>query len=146
MEIMADVGIDTAKTRWGVMIETPAAALQVESITDRPVDFVSFGTNDLTQYTLAVDRNNERVSDRFDETHDAVLTLITDVIEVCRAKDVDTSICGEAASKPTMIRQLIESGVTSLSVNIDAVRDTQHEVKRREQRLLLDTALAERSE
>ena len=146
MEIMEDVGIDTAKTRWGVMIETPAAALQVESITDRPVDFVSFGTNDLTQYTLAVDRNNERVSDRFDETHDAVLTLITDVIEVCRAKGVDTSICGEAASKPTMIRQLIESGVTSLSVNIDAVRDTQHEVKRREQRLLLDSALGDRSE
>ena len=145
MEIMADVGIDTDKTRWGVMIETPAAALQVESITDRPVDFVSFGTNDLTQYTLAVDRNNERVSDRFDETHDAVLTLITDVIEVCRAKNVDTSICGEAASKPTMIRQLIESGVTSLSVNIDAVRDTQHEVKRREQRLLLDSALEDRS-
>jgi pyruvate,water dikinase len=146
MEIMADVGIDTDKTRWGVMVETPAAALQVESITDRPVDFVSFGTNDLTQYTLAVDRNNERVSDRFDETHDAVLTLITDVIEVCRAKNVDTSICGEAASKPTMIRQLIESGVTSLSVNIDAVRDTQHEVKRREQRLLLDSALEDRSE
>jgi pyruvate,water dikinase len=146
MDIMADVGIDTAKTRWGVMIETPAAALEIESITDRPVDFVSFGTNDLTQYTLAVDRNNERVSDRFDETHDAVLTLIEDVIEVCRAKDVDTSICGEAASKPTMIRQLIESGVTSLSVNIDAVRDTQHEVKRREQRLLLDTALDEQSE
>ena len=146
MEIMADVGIDADKTRWGVMIETPASALQAESITDRPVDFVSFGTNDLTQYTLAVDRNNERVSDRFDETHDAVLSLITDVIEICRAKDVDTSICGEAASKTTMIRQLIDAGVTSLSVNIDAVRDTQHEVKRREQRLLLDTALEDRSD
>jgi phosphoenolpyruvate synthase (EC 2.7.9.2) len=146
MEIMEDVGIDTDKTRWGVMIETPAGALQAESITDRPIDFVSFGTNDLTQYTLAVDRNNEHVSDRFDETHDAVLSLITDVIEICRAKDVDTSICGEAASKTTMIRQLIDAGVTSLSVNIDAVRDTQHEVKRREQRLLLDTALEDRSD
>jgi len=145
IQLMSDVGIDTDKTRWGVMIETPAAALQVESITDRPIDFVSFGTNDLTQYTLAVDRNNERVADRFDETHDSVVTLIKDVIEVCRAKDVDTSICGEAASKTTMIRQLIDSGVTSLSVNIDAVRDTQHEVKRREQRLILDSALEDRT-
>jgi len=146
IQLMSDVGIDTDKTRWGVMIETPAAALQVESITDRPIDFVSFGTNDLTQYTLAVDRNNERVADRFDETHDSVVTLIKDVIEVCRAKDVDTSICGEAASKTTMIRQLIDSGVTSLSVNIDAVRDTQHEVKRREQRLILDSALEDRTD
>jgi pyruvate,water dikinase len=146
IQLMSDVGIDTTKTRWGVMIETPAAALQVESITDRPIDFVSFGTNDLTQYTLAVDRNNERVADRFDETHDSVVTLIKDVIEVCRAKDVDTSICGEAASKTTMIRQLIDSGVTSLSVNIDAVRDTQHEVKRREQRLILDSALEDRTD
>ena len=74
------------------------------------------------------------------------MTLIKDFIEVCRAKDVDTSICGEAAWKTTMIRQLIDSSVTSLSVNIDAVRDTQHEVKRREQRLILDSALEDRTD
>jgi len=138
---MESVGIDPKKHRWGVMIETPSSAIQIDSITDRPIDFVSFGTNDLTQYTLAVDRNNERVSGRFDETHDSVVKLIKDVVEVCRRKNVDTSICGEAASKNKMIEELVSSGVTSLSVNIDAVRDVQHEVKRREQRLILDDVI-----
>jgi pyruvate,water dikinase len=138
---MESVGIDPEKHRWGVMIETPSSAIQIDSITDRPIDFVSFGTNDLTQYTLAVDRNNERVSDRFDDTHDSVIKLIKDVVEVCRRKNVDTSICGEAASKNEMIEKLVSSGVTSLSVNIDAVRDVQHEVKRREQRQILDDVI-----
>lgn len=141
MEHMKSVGIPPRNTRWGVMIETPSSAIQIDDITDRPVDFVSFGTNDLTQYTLAVDRNNERVSDRFDETHNSVVTLIKNVIEVCREKDVDSSICGEAASKSKMIEELVESGVTSVSVNIDAVRDVQHEIKRKEQRLVLDNVI-----
>lgn len=141
MEHMKSVGISPKNTRWGVMIETPSSAIQIDEITDRPVDFVSFGTNDLTQYTLAVDRNNERVSDRFDETHNSVVTLVKDVIEVCREKNVDSSICGEAASKSKMIEELVESGVTSVSVNIDAVRDVQHEIKRKEQRLILDDVI-----
>lgn len=138
---MKSVGIPPKNTRWGVMIETPSSAIQIDEITDRPVDFVSFGTNDLTQYTLAVDRNNERVSDRFDETHNSVVTLVKNVIEVCREKNVDSSICGEAASKSMMIEELVESGVTSVSVNIDAVRDVQHEIKRKEQRLVLDDVI-----
>jgi len=136
---MADAGVDPAKRRWGVMIETPASALSVESICETGVDFVSFGTNDLTQYTLAVDRNNERVSDRYDELHPAVLTLLRDTIETCREADVATSICGQAASKPEMVRELIEAGITSVSPNVDAVRDVQQEAKRVEQKLLLET-------
>ncbi|MFB6192382.1 MAG: putative PEP-binding protein, partial [Haloarculaceae archaeon] len=103
------------------------------------IDFASFGTNDLTQYTLAVDRNNENVADRFDELHPAVLELIGDVIETCRDHDVATSICGQAGSKPKMVDFLVEEGVSSISANIDAVRDVQHEVKRVEQKLLLDS-------
>jgi len=136
---MADAGIDPTKRRWGVMIETPASALSAESICETGVDFVSFGTNDLTQYTLAVDRNNERVSDRYDELHPSVLTLLRETIETCRESDVATSICGQAASKPTMVRELIEAGITSVSPNVDAVRDVQQEAKRVEQKLLLDT-------
>jgi len=137
--LMEQAGIDPTKREWGVMIETPAAALEVESMAETGIDFVSFGTNDLTQYTLAVDRNNERVADRFDELHPAVLKLIGDTIETCRDLGVRTSICGQAGSKPQMVQFLVEKGVSSVSANIDAVRDVQHEVKRVEQRLLLDS-------
>ncbi|EMA61954.1 phosphoenolpyruvate synthase [Halorubrum lipolyticum] len=136
---MRESGIDPETHRWGVMIETPASALQIEELAAAGIDFASFGTNDLTQYTLAVDRNNEHVADRFDELHPAVLRLIGDTIETCRELGVDTSICGQAGSKPEMVEFLVEAGVSSISANIDAVRDVQHEVKRTEQRLLLDS-------
>ncbi|WP_049897642.1 phosphoenolpyruvate synthase [Halorubrum distributum] len=136
---MREAGIDPETHRWGVMIETPASALQIEELAEAGIDFASFGTNDLTQYTLAVDRNNEHVADRFDELHPAVLRLIGDTIETCRELGVDTSICGQAGSKPEMVKFLVEKGVSSISANIDAVRDVQHEVKRTEQRLLLDS-------
>jgi len=136
---MRETGIDPETNRWGVMIETPASALQIEELAEAGIDFASFGTNDLTQYTLAVDRNNEHVADRFDELHPAVLQLIGDTIETCRELGVDTSICGQAGSKPEMVEFLVEAGVSSVSANIDAVRDVQHEVKRTEQRLLLDS-------
>jgi pyruvate,water dikinase len=137
--LVEEAGIDPEKRTWGVMIETPASALGVEEMADCGIDFASFGTNDLTQYTLAVDRNNEAVADRFDELHPAVLELIGQVIETCREHDVDTSICGQAGSKPKMAQFLVNEGVSSISANIDAVRDVQHEVKRVEQQLLLDS-------
>ncbi len=138
-DLMESAGVDPAIRTWGVMIETPAAALSIEEMAKAGIDFASFGTNDLTQYTLAVDRNNENVADRFDELHPAVLRLIGDTIEVCREYDVSTSICGQAGSKPEMVRFLVNEGVSSISANIDAVRDVQHEVKRKEQKLLLDS-------
>ncbi|WP_255150697.1 phosphoenolpyruvate synthase [Halorarius halobius] len=137
--LMEEAGVDPEKRSWGVMIETPASALGVEAMCEAGIDFASFGTNDLTQYTLAVDRNNGNVADRFDELHPAVLKLIGDVIETCREHDVATSICGQAGSKPEMAQFLVKEGVSSISANIDAVRDVQHEVKRVEQKLLLDS-------
>ena len=136
--IIEDVGLDLDKRTWGVMIETPASALRIADLVETGIDFASFGTNDLTQYTLALDRNNEHVADRFNEVHPAVLDLIGHTIDVCRENDVDTSICGQAGSHPKMIEFLVESGVSSISANIDAVRSVQEEVKRIEQRLLLD--------
>ncbi|MFC7044953.1 pyruvate, water dikinase [Halobacteriaceae archaeon GCM10025711] len=138
-DLMQDAGIDPEKRTWGVMIETPASALTIEEMAKEDIDFASFGTNDLTQYTLAVDRNNENVADRFDELHPAVLKLIGDTIQTCREHDVKTSICGQAGSKPDMVRFLVNQGVSSISANIDAVRDVQHEVKRVEQKLILDS-------
>ncbi|MFB6301775.1 MAG: phosphoenolpyruvate synthase [Haloferacaceae archaeon] len=137
-ELMREAGIDPESHKWGVMIETPASAMSIEGIVETGIDFVSFGTNDLTQYTLAVDRNNNRVADRFDALHPAVLELVGDTIRICREHDVETSICGEAASVPEMVEFLVEEGITSLSANIDAVRDVQDEVKRVEERILLD--------
>ena len=136
--IIADVGVDLDARTWGVMIETPASALRIEDLVETGIDFASFGTNDLTQYTLALDRNNEHVADRFNEVHPAILDLIGHTIDVCREHNVDTSICGQAGSNPRMIEYLVESGVSSISANIDAVRSVQEEVKRMEQQLILD--------
>jgi len=138
-EHMDAVGIDTEEREWGVMIETPASAFGVEDIIAEGVDFVSFGTNDLTQYILAVDRNNEHVSDRFDELHPAVLDIMGDTIDACRAAGVDTSICGQAGSHPDMVDFLVRKGITSISANIDAVGDVFEEVDRIEERLILDS-------
>ncbi|MFB6103075.1 MAG: phosphoenolpyruvate synthase [Haloplanus sp.] len=136
---MQAVGIDPEKRDWGVMIETPASAMGIEDILDEGVDFVSFGTNDLTQYVLAVDRNNEHVSDRFDELHPAVLDIMGDTIDACRAAGVDTSICGQAGSHPKMVDFLVRKGITSISANIDAVGDVFEAVDRVEERLILDS-------
>ncbi len=138
-EMLTEAGVDPKRRTWGVMIETPASALGVEEMAEAGIDFASFGTNDLTQYTLAVDRNNEMVADRFDELHPAVLTLIGRTIERCREAGVKTSICGQAGSKPKMVEFLVNEGVSSISANIDAVRDVQHEAKRVEQKLLMDS-------
>jgi pyruvate,water dikinase len=137
--LMEEAGIDPEKRSWGVMVETPASALGIEGMAEAGIDFASFGTNDLTQYTLAVDRNNGNVADRFDELHPSVLDLIEAVIATCREHGVATSICGQAGSKPRMVKFLVNEGVSSISANIDAVRDVQHEVKRVEQKLLLDS-------
>ena len=138
-ELMKEVGIDPEKRAWGVMVETPASAMTVGDMAKEGIDFASFGTNDLTQYTLAVDRNNENVSGKFDELHPGVLALISETIQTCRKHDVRTSICGQAGSKPEMARFLVEEGISSISANIDAVRDVQHEVKRVEQRMMLES-------
>ena len=137
--LMREAGIDTDRRSWGVMIETPASALCIGELAECGIDFASFGTNDLTQYTLAVDRNNENVAGYFDELHPAVLDLVGRTIETCREHDVATSICGQAGSKPRMVQFLVDKGVSSISANIDAVRDVQHEVKRVEQKLVLES-------
>ncbi len=104
----------------GVMIETPAAVQIIEDLCEEGIDFVSFGTNDLTQYTLAIDRNNENVQDLYDEMNPAVLNSIAHVLKVCKKYGVETSICGQAGSKPEMAKFLVEHGIDSISVNADA--------------------------
>ncbi|EKQ55858.1 MAG: phosphoenolpyruvate synthase [Methanobacterium sp. Maddingley MBC34] len=125
---------------FGIMVETPAAALTIEDFIAEGIDFVSFGTNDLTQYTLAIDRNNENVAGLYTESHPAVLKLIERVIIECNKAGVKTSICGQAGSIPAIVEKLVELGITSVSANTDAVAAVRETVARVEQKLLLKAA------
>ncbi len=135
--IMVDEGLDLEKIDVGIMVETPGAALTIEDFIDEGLDFVSFGTNDLTQYTLAVDRNNENVAGLYTELHPAILKLIEYVVENCNEAGVKTSICGQAGSYPEMAKRLVEIGITSISANIDAVATVRETVARSEKILML---------
>jgi len=99
----------------GVMIETPAAVITADSLA-KEVAFFSIGTNDLVQYTLAVDRGNARLATRFTPLHPAVLRLIHRTLEAGRANGLDVSVCGEMASEPLMAFALIGLGLRTLSV------------------------------
>jgi phosphotransferase system enzyme I (PtsI) len=99
----------------GIMIETPSAALTAYSLAV-DVDFFSIGTNDLTQYTLAVDRGNELVSTLYSTVAPAVLRLIRNVIQDAHKAQIDLSVCGEMASEPDYIMLLMGMGVRTISI------------------------------
>ena len=99
----------------GVMIETPAAAVASETFID-DVSFFSIGTNDLVQYTLAVDRGNANLATRFTPLHPAVLRLISRTVDTARDNGLDVAVCGEMASQPLMAFALLGLGVRQLSV------------------------------
>jgi phosphotransferase system enzyme I (PtsI) len=102
----------------GVMIETPAAAVAADTFTrDGDVQFFSIGTNDLVQYTLAVDRGNANLSSRFTPLHPAVLRLIQRTVHVGDGAGLEVAVCGEMASQPLMAFALIGLGVRQLSVS-----------------------------
>jgi len=104
----------------GIMVETPAAVQIINSLCEEGIDFASFGSNDLTQYTLAIDRNNENVQYIYDEMNPAVLNSLSYVIRRCKKYGVESSICGQAGSKEEMVRFLVREGIDSISVNADA--------------------------
>jgi pyruvate,water dikinase len=118
--------------QFGVMIETPASVQIIDEICEEGVDFVSFGTNDLTQYTLAVDRGEDEVQYLYDELDPAIFSQIKKVIESCKRHNVEVSICGQAGSKPKMAEFLFKQGIDSISVNADAAFDISTLIKRLE--------------
>lgn len=104
----------------GVMIEVPSAALTANLIAPH-VKFFSIGTNDLVQYTLAVDRVNERIAYLYEPTHPAIIKLIKNTIDVGHAAGIWTGICGEMAGSPIMVPLLIGMGADELSVSPSSV-------------------------
>jgi pyruvate,water dikinase len=116
-EFVKELGFTEAKV--GVMIETPAAVQIIRELCEEGIDFASFGTNDLTQFILAVDRGNEQVQHLYDEMNPAILYQLEFVLRACNRSNVETSICGQAGSKKEMVKFLVERGIDSISVNAD---------------------------
>jgi phosphotransferase system enzyme I (PtsP) len=126
----------------GVMVEVPAAVYQAEALARR-VDFLSVGTNDLTQYLLAVDRNNAHVARLYDELHPAVLRALELVVAGARVHGREVSICGEMAGDPLAVPLLLGMGVHSLSMGAGSllrVKSVVRSISRSRARELLVSA------
>ena len=113
----------------GAMIEVPAAALSLRLFL-RHFDFLSVGTNDLIQYTLAIDRADESVAHLYDQLHPAVLRLLADTIGQSRARGKGVSVCGEMAGDPAMTRLLLGLGLRSFSMHPSQILAVKQEILR----------------
>ena len=112
----------------GIMIETPSAALMASSLA-RESDFFSIGTNDLTQYTLAVDRGNELVSTLYSSADPAVLRLMRTVIQDAYKAQIPVSVCGEVASEPEFVMLLLGLGVRTLSLSAPMIPEVKQIIR-----------------
>lgn len=113
---LLEEGCRIEKPQIGVMIEVPAAVYLARNLAKR-VDFLSVGSNDLTQYLLAVDRNNARVASLYDAFHPAMLQTLMKIVEGGHAAGIEVSICGEMASDPLAVILLLAMGYDTLSMN-----------------------------
>lgn len=133
-KLAREVGLPD-KAKIGIMVETPASVMIIEDLCREGIAFASFGTNDLAQLTLGIDRGNERLANMSSAFHPAVLRSMKGVIDVCNLYGVETSICGEAGSDPEMVKTLVKYGITSISCNIDAINAIRIAVQEKEQEL-----------
>ena len=131
--VLLDERIQAPKV--GVMIEVPSMVYLLPAIAHR-VDFVSVGTNDLTQYLLAVDRNNSRVADVYESMHPAVLLALKQIHDVCHQYQVPVCICGELAGDPFGALLLLGLGYNSLSMNTSNVAKVKYLIRHSQQKEL----------
>jgi phosphotransferase system enzyme I (PtsI) len=122
-------GMTYGPVRLGAMIEIPAAALTLKLFL-KYFDFLSIGTNDLIQYTLAIDRADESVAHLYDPLHPAVLRLVADTIAECNAQGKGVSVCGEMAGDVTLTRLLLGLGLRSFSMHPSQILAVKQEVLR----------------
>lgn len=141
-----DEGYDIEMPQIGVMIEVPSAVYQTRALAKR-VEFLSVGSNDLTQYILAVDRNNPRVASLYDALHPAVLRALIQVVENGHQEGKHVSICGEMAGDPAAVILLLAIGFDSLSMNASSVGRIRwiirHFTKKKAARLLQEVLTME---
>lgn len=109
-------GIPYGDVEQGIMIETPAAAM-ISDLLAKEVDFFSIGTNDLTQYTLAIDRQNAKLDNIYDSHHEAVLRMIQMVVDNAHKEGIWAGICGELGADMTLTEKFVKMGVDELSVS-----------------------------
>lgn len=112
----------------GLLLEVPAAAVILEKML-KYVDFVSVGTNDLTQFVLAVDRNNQKVAPMYNPLHPAVVSIISDIASICKNNDKPMVICGEAAANPKCAYLYLAMGIDQLSMNAPSVPIIKHLIR-----------------
>ncbi len=115
-EELTEQGIAFGTPEQGIMIETPAAALISDELA-KEVDFFSIGTNDLTQYTLAIDRQNTKLDEFYDPHHPAILRMISMVVENAHKAGIWAGICGELGADTSLTREFLAMGVDELSVS-----------------------------
>ena len=140
---LMEEGVVSIKPKLGVMIETPSAIFQFEALARR-VDFFSIGTNDLTQYVLAVDRNNARVAELYDCLHPAVIRAVLEIVKRARKAAKPVCVCGEMAGDPAAAILLLGMGIDNLSMaasNLPRVKWVIRSFSQEYARELLDTAL-----
>jgi phosphotransferase system enzyme I (PtsI) len=126
---LSELGLPYTDVDVGAMIEVPGAALLASSFL-KHFDFVSLGTNDLIQYTLAIDRADEAVAHLYDPWHPAVLRLIANTIAVARAAGKDVSVCGEMAGDPAFTALLLGMGLRSFSMHPSQIATIKQRILR----------------
>jgi signal transduction protein with GAF and PtsI domain len=126
-------GYPVRRPRVGVMVEVPAAISQLPFWSNR-IDFVSIGSNDLTQYLLALDRNNSRVASRYDHLHPAVLHELNRVVGIAGEHDLPLSLCGEMATDPLAVILLLGMGISTLSMSATKLPRIKHLIRKLPQR------------
>ena len=142
---LAEAGVAIGQVSLGAMVEVPAAALMLPTLL-RHFDFVSIGTNDLIQYTLAIDRADEAVSHLYDSWHPAVLRLIGSTIQTTRAANKPVSLCGEMAGDPAFTELLLGMGLRSFSMHPAQIATIKQRILRADTRKLsgrIDAILSE---